>query len=370
MNASRLRFIVDLLLEREGVFGVQGILIQLRDNLANLTSQPSQTQYQSAVAEALGQFSTTLDQLRASFEPAQVRQLEELGAAPFFVLDQATAIAATLRDNAMTPQVVNQFVGELTSQRAQFLSDLEILRDKLDVVGIQSSTLEPGEAEVGFTLPRPLFYNRLDGLISELRELDRIIRAFSEAATGSYQPVEVRQISTSDPAFFFSITPEVIVMIGGAVTWALNTWKQLEEIRKLRADTAKNGAFSEADIEGFFGKKITETVEQAIQKEAASLVKRVTDEYRAREQEIHLAHALRSLLARIERGVTVEVRALPPPPPALGEDATLVLSPEVFEQLRAMAPQLVFPATSGTPVLPLPRPPIADERPLSSTPPA
>lgn len=331
MNASRLRAIVDLLLKREGDLGVQSILVELRDNLASLASQPNQPQYQSAVVEVLGRFSTALGRLRASFEPAQVRQMEELGAAPFFVEDQGKAILDTMRDNGMTPQVVTQFVSELADKRQEFLNNLGILRDKLDFVGIQSSTLEPGEAEVGFTLPRLLFDNRLDGLISELRELNLIIRAFSEAATGSYQPAEVRQISTSDPSFFFGLAPEVIVMIGGAVTWALDTWKQLEEIRKLRAETSKISVFTEDEIEGLYGKKITETVEQAIKKETAALVAGIADQYRAREQEIHLAHALRSLLARIERGVTVEVRALAPPAPPPGEEATLVVSPEVFD---------------------------------------
>jgi hypothetical protein len=33
------------------------------------------------------------------------------------------------------------------------------------------------------------------------------------------------------------------------VTWALNTWKQVEDIRKVRAETRKLPAFSEKEVE-------------------------------------------------------------------------------------------------------------------------
>jgi hypothetical protein len=89
-----------------------------------------------------------------------------------------------------------------------------------------------------------------------------IIRAFSEAATGSVEPIEVRQISTSDPLFFFGMAPKTIAMIGAAVTWALSTWKQAEEIRNIRAETEKIPAFKDDPIEKLFAYKIKQQVEQ------------------------------------------------------------------------------------------------------------
>jgi hypothetical protein len=62
-----------------------------------------------------------------------------------------------------------------------------------------------------------------------------LIGAFSELATGTVEKIQVHQISTSDPQFFFGMNPVTIASIGGAITWALNTWKQVADVRRVRA---------------------------------------------------------------------------------------------------------------------------------------
>ena len=91
--------------------------------------------------------------------------------------------------------------------------------------------------EIGITIPRKLFDNNLDGLIAELKEIRFILRAFSEVSTGSVEPVILRQISTTDPLFFLGMPAETIAAVGAAVTWVLSTWRQIEEIRNVRAET-------------------------------------------------------------------------------------------------------------------------------------
>lgn len=112
-------------------------------------------------------------------------------------------ITAWLQENPISPAVTQQKVAALVSERNAFLDDITQVRNRLQKLNIQAITLAEGTAEVGVLLPRELFHNRLDELVKELNVLNFIFRAFSEIATGSAQPIEIRQISTTDPQFFF-----------------------------------------------------------------------------------------------------------------------------------------------------------------------
>jgi hypothetical protein len=70
------------------------------------------------------------------------------------------------------------------------------------------------------------------------------------------------------------------------------------------------------------------------------------------EQRQHLKAALESVLARIERGMTVEIRFLPP---AATTEAVGMESSETaaFASLKQITPQLVFPEAAENPVLQL-----------------
>src|SRR3546814_739426 len=215
----------------------------------------------------------------------------------------------------MTPAVVEQELAKLVNQRTAYLGHLSAISSGLDALGIKVDGLEDGTAEVGFQLPRHLFRNEFEGLIKELHVIRRIIRAFSELATGSSEPIVVRQISTTDPLFYFEISPITIAKIGAVVTWALHTWKQVEEIRKLRAETSKHKSFTEEEIEGFFGEKIRKTIDDNISAKVTELLG--PDDGRAgrrEEQRNDLTWTLESILATVERGETVDNSFLPTAP--------------------------------------------------------
>src|SRR5205823_5912829 len=84
---------------------------------------------------------------------------------------------------------------------------------------------------------------------------------------------------------------------------------------------------------------------------------------RQHELRTGLEWALDSILTRVERGMTVEIRFLPPPEAAAGAtgeageagDAT----GRAFETLKEIAPQLTFPPPEPVPIRPLPPPPRA-----------
>src|SRR5216684_1027298 len=358
MNASRLREIVELLIERENKHRVQAILTELQGHLNNLVSQPQQPQYQTQFAQTLDRLRTAMNELSASFQPAQVKLLQDIGADRFFTTNLATEIDQWIQENPISPAVSQQKLTKLVSDRAAYLDDITQIRDKLDKLNVKPDPLPEGSAEIGVLIPRDLFHNHLDELIKELGVLNNILRALSEIATGAAQPIEIHQISTSDPLFLFGLDPITIAMLGGLITWALKQWKTVEEIRKLRSETQKNKSFSAEEIKSFFDSKIEESIKVGIEEKIKEILgPPAKGAGRSHEKRTELTWVLRSILARIERGMTMEVRFLPPSAPPAEDDQAKQKEAEAFANLQEIAPQLVFPSPAEkTPVLELPPP--------------
>jgi hypothetical protein len=224
----------------------------------------------------------------------------------------------------------------------------------MKAIGLTHISISPGQAEVGFLIPRGFFKNQLEPLVKELGAINNIIRIFSEVThDGSAEQVEVRQISTIDPQFFFGLDPVTVLTIGSAVTWAINLWGKVEKIRKVRAETALLSIHTEKELQSLFDDRIEEKIAEAVKYE----VERIhgpDDGKAGRRTELrnnHIGWALRSLLARIERGIQIEIRSLSPPPSTETSDSK---AQETFGQLEEVKRELVYPDVEGTPVLKLP----------------
>jgi hypothetical protein len=352
MNVERLRELTDLLIDTESKFGIQNLLQQVIVSLDQITSSPSDPTYQKQFADNFVTLRTAWQQMVETLSPAQAKLLAEIGAERYFLADIPSEIDQAARENNITPAVIREKVQQIRAQREQYLTTIRSLQTSFKELGIESYKLEAGSAEIGLLLPREIFHNELGGLSKELHTLNRIIRAFSEIAVGSAEPVEIHQISTSDPVFFLGLDPATIALLGTAVTWAIATWKSVEEIRKLRAETRKVKSFSSEEIEEIFDKKIEKEIAIAVDQKVDELIPVADGPGRSHEQRTDMRWALESILGRVERGMTVEIRFLPPPPPKDGE-AELPKA-AAFNTLKEVAPQLVFPAADPTPVLKLP----------------
>lgn len=353
MNASRLRQLVDALLDRDREHAVQQRLKELSAAIGNLAGNPQDQNIQKQLADALNKFADALGAMISSFEPTELQEMIEIGAGKFFTHDIISDIKSWLAENTLTPAVAQTKLAEFAKSRQQYLQTATQLQESLNKIGIQSQSLSEGTAEIGFLIPRNLFQNELTQLIKELAVINRIIRAFSEVSTGTVHPIEVREISTSDPLFFFGTDPVTIATLAGIVTWVIHNWKKVEEIRKLRSETQKNKSFTEDEIKKFFDKKIEASIETAVEEKIKELL---PDPKRGRhgEQANDLRWALKSLFARIERGMEVEVRFLAPK-----ETEEKKIEPPIaaaFETMKQSVPELSFPAAQTSPVLQLPPP--------------
>ncbi|MGI0133894.1 MAG: hypothetical protein ACREBW_02915 [Candidatus Micrarchaeaceae archaeon] len=237
MNVTRLREIVDLLLAREAKFKIQQTFGEVNSSLTNLASNPQDQNFQTQYAAALEKLRTTMQAISASLTPAEVKEIGEIGAGIFFSAKLADQIGQWVSENPISPAVAQKFVAQLFAERNTYIQTITQLRDNFNKLQIQPHSATEKSAEIGFLLPRDLFKNHLDELIDELAVINRILRTFSGLATGKVSPVEVKQISTTDPLFFFGLDPITIALLGGVITWALAQWETIEKIRKLRSDT-------------------------------------------------------------------------------------------------------------------------------------
>lgn len=357
MNTARLKGLIEELLRAEEELKVQQLLTKLANALVNLAGNPQDSNMQVEVSNRLHGLGNVIDKLRGKWEPAQLEDLRSIGALTFFGDELFRDLQKSIAENYMTPAVAQKQAQQLLKDRSQYLELIKSTDNDLNALGIGSDPLDEGTAEIGFRIPRELFDNELEGLIDELRVLRRIMRAFSEVTVGSAEPIHVKQISTSDPLFFFGLDPRTVAGIGAVVTWILVAWGQIENIRKARAETKKANAFSEDELKGFFGNRIEETIKSEIDKQAKELVGSERPTGRKAEQYTDLKWSLESLFARIERGMTVELRFLPPPAPETDEDGQGPKGKSLqaaFEQMKNIAPELSFPEAEADPLIQLP----------------
>jgi len=365
MNTSRLLSLIESLLEIDSHLGLQAKLVALRDAMRNYAGTPGGQPQQAAVAQSRQAFIDAASLLSDELLPTDEVRPKEIDAWQYFKPDIGTEVLTALNDNAALPHEAASKLSEMTLERGEFIDTLKNTVDNLRALGVKTSDLEPGEAEVGFVLPRLMFHNDLPGLITELREINKTIRIVSEVTlNGEVPPVKVKQISTSDPSFFFDVLPHVAVEIGKAVSWAVGIWHTIEQTKKARAETKALKIHTEKELAAFYDEKIKSMIQAEVEKKVDELTKG-SSELRVNEQKGLLRHSLNSLIARTERGMTVEVNAELLPEPqndnvADGEGSSATgLSPEMtarqqeLQQIRSIGAELRFPPPSEDPILQL-----------------
>lgn len=319
------------------------------DSLANLAGNPADGNNQQNVRSALDNLANRLSDVHAELSEADATRLEELGAGGLFPADLYEGIAAHFNANMGTPAVSQNHVQQILNSRNEVLQNFQTVIDVAEVRQWEADEDVEGAAEVGFTVPRAIFDNKLKGLTKELEWINRLMSSVTEASTGEHEDFQVSRLSTSDPTIYIIASYAVAHTFGKLVTWALGTWKSVEEIRHLRAETAKLAAFKPEEVETIFGDKIKQQVAEQIEAQATGLTSGVTNEGRRNELHTSLSMLLEQFLQRIERGMTVEIRLIGQQDVAVEGEAADDGSTRF--DLETLAASLNFPPASAAPVL-------------------
>jgi hypothetical protein len=350
MIVEHLSEIIEKLVEDEKKLTIQQFVESLRDNCSSLASAPQEPSYQQNVVNSLAKLGGAFTRFARDITAYDWERIEEINGSEFFDGLILEKVRTLLSENVMTPTVPHVFLAEYSSRRATFLQQLIGLKTGLLAVGISAYQAVEGKAELGFRLPRSFFGDNLDGLIKRLSTIKRVVNTFSEIKTGGVQEIEVRDISTTDPMFYFGVTVSVAVAVGKAFSWSLDMWKKVEDIRHVRAETAKLKIHSDAELEQMFDSKIKEQIAQSVKNEVVGQFGE-TPTLRKAELAVALRDALETVLAIVERGVTLELRYTPQ------EEVDDEHSEETLQDIEAaqsLAIALKFPKPLNLPMLAIP----------------
>jgi hypothetical protein len=344
MNAERLRGIVDFLLAAESGNGIQERLTALLGTVTELVANPADQAHQRKVAESLAALEKSASFFVRNLTPAEKRNIAEVRGNPYFSETLVAELSAAFLKNGMTPAVVQQQLKNIIKERQQYIETLRGLQTQLNTIGVESQTLLPGEAEIGILIPRELFHNDLGGFQKELKTLNSIIRTFYEVSNLTPGPVEIRQISTSDPILFLGMDITVLIHLGHTIKWCVDTIKASMDIKKIIE--AARAANVEQPIIDSLENQITMKVNKCVDEKVAAILADYTGE-KTRKNELKkpLHTSLEQILQRVERGMTVEIRFIPPPKPEPEAGAGDVPHPEgaKFDELQEIAKSLDFP---------------------------
>jgi hypothetical protein len=233
-----------------------------------------------------------------------------MGGGEFFDPSIAEKIRTSVQTNAMTPSVARDFVQNLATQRAEFLSTVRSAADNLAKLKITASVLEPGSADLAFLIPRDIFDNELALFAKELAFISRLLQDYSEALTSEPKQVQLEQLSSSVPTVALTASVPVIGAVGYVVNKFLEAWEKIEKIRKIRAEITEIGMKGAAVDE--LTEQITTTVDEVVEKTTEFvLVKYDGPPPRKNELANAIRQDTRRLFGQIERGLQVEFRAEP-----------------------------------------------------------
>lgn len=343
MTAQKLFEILSFIDALDTKLNLQKNLEAISTALSNLASQPAQTQHQSTLASALAEFQKGAEQLGSAITPSQFAIIDALGGARYFDPSIAGEVRSSVEKNAMTPTVARDFVQDLASKRAEFLSTVRNARNELKKLNITRSVLQPGSADLAFLIPREMFDNELVRFAKELTFISRLLQHFSEAVTGEATEAQLEQLSSSVPTVALAAAPGVIAVIALAVDKFLAAWEKIERIRKLRAELADIGMKKTALDE--LTEQITTTVDEVVEEATTTVMLKYAG---SPERKNELSNAIRQdtqrLFGQIERGLAVEFRAEPKKDGDTEEQ-------KVLKDITDLARRMQFPEVAPEPML-------------------
>lgn len=341
MNVEQLIELAARIASFEKHYEVQAKLQNLGNYFSNLASSPGNESYQQQVSSSLDELNKAMRAFEALLTPREKLLLRTLSPEDFFSSKLVSSIREQVSENPATPAVVVSFIQQLIDRRLQWLVHLSNLKNSLDAFGVGYQHPEFPIAEVGFLIPRNIFKNDFSPFIKEIEVVKFIVDSAALVSTGAAQEIELSQLATSDPYVILGVDFRVVAAIGAFVTWSLNTWKQVLEIRELR-DKAKS-IDSVSEFAEMLDQRIGKIIDERIKEETARLM--AEHDRKGGDLEARLSRALHMLLERVERGYQVDLRL----PPAVKDGP----NEEELKPIRTLRNSLLFPEATETPILKL-----------------
>jgi len=310
MNTTKLHIIAKALKKEMARVGSVSLVQQTVQALQNQVNQPQQPNHQQQLSNHLTNLYKKLEGSPVDdFSPAWRDAMEKLHVSEEFGEKLEARVRGVFERNQITPQTALEQMKKLQDDLSGTESQLTGLVNGLEYFGVGEDELETNECEVGIVIPRAYVKDNLKAFGAELIELEKSLLVFSELATGQREPLEIRQISSSELSVFLDYMPEIGACIAIAIERIVALYKQLLEIKKLKKELVAQEVPEEklTGIEehaaSIVSPKLDELANELMEKYGSHL-----DPVRKNEVSIEVRHSLNKLANRIDRGFNIELR--------------------------------------------------------------
>lgn len=309
MNLGRFHAVINLAVVELQRDKVVRLLSDLEDALQQSINQPND--------DTAKNFRNKLDGIRNVLEKAESNRvhasqreiLNEIGASGNIGQGLWLRIISAVAENNLTPSLAKTQITEIKGEVEKFYGAANGIDKAFTELDVEFSSLDPGEFEIGFLVPKNITSDRLESLKNELDDIDYCVRSFNEVATGDGGSLSVSTLSTSNWQIFLDSAAPTAACFALAIERIVKLYKSNLEIKLLKKQL-EDKKFPDS-VMG----PMQEHIGNRINEELRGIGDEIVDEYykgdegRKNELKNRMPKALRYLADRIDRGASFEVNA-------------------------------------------------------------
>jgi len=325
--------------------------------LQNQVNQPNQPAHQTNFIKSIENLYKALTYSKYNnYSPSWKQVINEVAVDNLFGIKLKSKIENILSANSITPAKALSDIKEINISYKKFKSAITSTLNGFEELGIEEEKLQPGQCELGYTIPRKFIDNKLSSFKNEIKELSFILNHISEAVVGEKQEFKIKTISSSDFLLYVIIGLQVADVLSKATERILNHYKQILEIKVLRNQLSEKG------VPANNTNSIDSYANGMMESEIKKIAKDVLDEHykgdngRKNELENGIVFALNKLANRIDNGFNVEIRVEPLPKPKKDENITEQEQTKIdlLNSIQENSEKIEFIETDGESILQLP----------------
>jgi hypothetical protein len=245
------------------------------------------------------------------FVPSWLHLVHRIGGRTLHAREVLRRLGHILDDDDLKSTEKATLIESLQTDLSNFEITLRKLESALRAVNETARTIPTGKAEIGVLYPKQHFAD-LEEFAREVGELNRHIRPFIEVSGDTGSPA-LASLETGTFEIFLTTGTATGALVATVIWRLLRTWKQIEEIRKLRAETRKIDAEASELLEKRAQRQREEAVGR-IHKEVMTQCDEGIDEARRNELSISVKQSIAFVDTRIQLNVLFEVAPTEMPP--------------------------------------------------------
>lgn len=238
------------------------------------------------------------------FVPSWLHVIRVIGGRSLHAREVLRRLTNILDDEDLKTPQKEALIESLASDLDFFAHTVRSVKTVLDSINENGRLIASGTAELGVLYPQERFAD-FDAFAHEIDELNRHLRPIVEVTGDDVRP-RLASLETGSFEVFLTVGTATGAIVATIVWRLLRTWKQIEEIRKLRAETKKIDIEASDLLEKHEKRQRGDSIER-IHADVMAQCPSTVDEGRRNELSISVRQSISYIDTRIHLNVLFEV---------------------------------------------------------------